>query len=70
MEKRIVDGVDRSSGNVYADLGLPDAQMFRHGSRADMWVRPNGCAPSTPSRSCLRARAPIARGVCSGGRSR
>jgi predicted XRE-type DNA-binding protein len=31
MEKRIVDGVEvhRSSGNVYADLGLPDAEKLR-----------------------------------------
>ena len=30
MEKRIVDGVEvhRSSGNVYADLGLPDAERL------------------------------------------
>jgi predicted XRE-type DNA-binding protein len=31
MEKRIVDGVEvhRSSGNVYADLGLPDAEKLK-----------------------------------------
>jgi predicted XRE-type DNA-binding protein len=31
MEKRIVDGVEvhRSSGNVYADLGLPDAERLK-----------------------------------------
>lgn len=30
MEKRIVDGIEvhRSSGNVYADLGLPDAEKL------------------------------------------
>jgi predicted XRE-type DNA-binding protein len=28
MQKQIIDGVEvqRSSGNVYADLGLPDAE--------------------------------------------
>lgn len=31
MQKRIVDGVEvqRSSGNVYADLGLPDAEKLK-----------------------------------------
>lgn len=31
MEKRIIDGVEvqRSSGNVYADLGLADAEKLR-----------------------------------------
>lgn len=31
MKKRIVDGVEerRSSGNVYADLGLPDAEKLK-----------------------------------------
>ena len=31
MEKRLVDGIDiqRSSGNVYADLGLPDAEKLK-----------------------------------------
>ncbi|MCQ9147707.1 helix-turn-helix transcriptional regulator [Ochrobactrum sp. BTU2] len=31
MEKRIVDGVEvyRSSGNVFADLGLPDAEKLK-----------------------------------------
>ena len=31
MEKRIVDGVEvyRSSGNVFADLGLPDADKLK-----------------------------------------
>jgi predicted XRE-type DNA-binding protein len=31
MEKRLVEGVEvqRSSGNVYADLGLPDAEKLR-----------------------------------------
>ncbi len=31
MEKRIVDGVEvhRGSGNVYADLGLPDAEKLQ-----------------------------------------
>jgi len=31
MKKRIIDGVDiqRSSGNVYADLGLPDAEKLK-----------------------------------------
>lgn len=31
MEKRIIDGVEvqRSSGNVYADLGLPDAEKLK-----------------------------------------
>lgn len=31
MQKRIVDGVEvrRSSGNVFADLGLPDAEKLK-----------------------------------------
>lgn len=31
MEKRIIDGVEvlRSSGNVYADLGLADAEKLK-----------------------------------------
>ena len=31
MQKRIVDGIEvqRSSGNVYADLGLPDAEKLK-----------------------------------------
>jgi predicted XRE-type DNA-binding protein len=31
MEKRIIDGVEvrRGSGNVYADLGLPDAEKLK-----------------------------------------
>ncbi|ALM83108.1 helix-turn-helix domain-containing protein [Bordetella sp. N] len=31
MQKRIIDGVEvqRSSGNVFADLGLPDAEKLR-----------------------------------------
>ena len=31
MKKRLVDGIDvqRSSGNVYADLGLPDAEKLK-----------------------------------------
>lgn len=31
MKKRIIDGVEvqRSSGNVYADLGLPDAEKLK-----------------------------------------
>ncbi|MGI9026666.1 MAG: helix-turn-helix domain-containing protein [Burkholderiaceae bacterium] len=31
MEKRIIDGVgvERSSGNVFADLGLPDADKLK-----------------------------------------
>ena len=31
MEKRIIDGIEvqRSSGNVYADLGLPDAEKLK-----------------------------------------
>lgn len=31
MQKRIVEGVEvqRSSGNVYADLGLPDAEKLK-----------------------------------------
>lgn len=31
MKKRIIDGteVQRSSGNVYADLGLPDAERLK-----------------------------------------
>lgn len=31
MEKRIIDGVEvlRSSGNVFADLGLPDAGKLK-----------------------------------------
>ena len=31
MEKRVIDGVElrRSSGNVYADLGLPDAEKLK-----------------------------------------
>ena len=31
MEKRLIDGIEvqRSSGNVYADLGLPDADMLK-----------------------------------------
>lgn len=31
MKKRIVNGIEvqRSSGNVYADLGLPDAEKLR-----------------------------------------
>jgi predicted XRE-type DNA-binding protein len=31
MKKRIIDGIEvqRSSGNVYADLGLPDAERLK-----------------------------------------
>ena len=31
MKKRLIDGVEvkRSSGNVYADLGLPDAEKLK-----------------------------------------
>ena len=31
MEKQIIDGIEvqRSSGNVYADLGLPDAEKLK-----------------------------------------
>jgi predicted XRE-type DNA-binding protein len=31
MRKRIIDGIEvqRSSGNVYADLGLPDAEKLK-----------------------------------------
>lgn len=31
MQKRIIDGIEvrRSSGNVFADLGLPDAEMLK-----------------------------------------
>ena len=31
MQKRIIDGIEvqRSSGNVYADLGLPDAEKLK-----------------------------------------
>jgi len=31
MEKRLIDGIEvqRSSGNVYADLGLPDADKLK-----------------------------------------
>lgn len=31
MKKRVVDGVEvqRSSGNVFADLGLPDAEKLK-----------------------------------------
>ena len=31
MKKRLIDGVEvkRSSGNVYADLGLPDAERLK-----------------------------------------
>ena len=31
MKKRLVDGIEvqRSSGNVYADLGLPDAERLK-----------------------------------------
>ena len=31
MEKRIIDGIEvqRGSGNVYADLGLPDAEKLK-----------------------------------------
>jgi predicted XRE-type DNA-binding protein len=31
MEKRLIDGVEvqRGSGNVYADLGLPDAEKLK-----------------------------------------
>ena len=31
MKKRIIDGIEvqRSSGNVYADLGLPDAEKLK-----------------------------------------
>ena len=31
MEKRLIDGIEvqRSSGNVYADLGLPDADNLK-----------------------------------------
>ncbi|MBI5437182.1 MAG: XRE family transcriptional regulator [Nitrosomonadales bacterium] len=31
MKKRVVDGIEvqRSSGNVYADLGLPDAEKLK-----------------------------------------
>jgi predicted XRE-type DNA-binding protein len=31
MQKRIIEGVEvqRSSGNVYADLGLPDADKLK-----------------------------------------
>ena len=31
MKKRVIDGVEvqRSSGNVYADLGLPDAEKLK-----------------------------------------
>ena len=31
MKKRTIDGIDvqRSSGNVYADLGLPDAEKLK-----------------------------------------
>ena len=31
MKKRVIDGVavQRSSGNVYADLGLPDAEKLK-----------------------------------------
>lgn len=31
MQKRLVDGIEvqRGSGNVYADLGLPDAQKLK-----------------------------------------
>jgi len=31
MKKRLIDGIEvqRSSGNVYADLGLPDAERLR-----------------------------------------
>ena len=31
MKKRVIDGIEvqRSSGNVYADLGLPDAEKLR-----------------------------------------
>ncbi len=31
MEKRLIDGIEvqRSSGNVYADLGLPDANKLK-----------------------------------------
>ena len=31
MKKRIIDGVEvqRSSGNVFADLGLPDAEKLK-----------------------------------------
>ena len=37
MQKRIVDGVEvqRSSGNVYADLGLPDAEKLKSKRCAD-----------------------------------
>lgn len=31
MKKRVIDGIEvqRSSGNVYADLGLPDAEKLK-----------------------------------------
>ena len=31
MQKRVIDGVEvqRSSGNIYADLGLPDAEKLK-----------------------------------------
>ena len=31
MKKRVIDGIEvqRSSGNVYADLGLPDAERLK-----------------------------------------
>jgi hypothetical protein len=45
METRIVDGVEvrRGSGNVFADLGLPDAVMdclTRLGHDIEIKVRP------------------------------
>ncbi|MCW1937012.1 hypothetical protein OMD46_13035 [Pseudomonas sp. MDMC_285] len=46
MQKRIIEGVEvqRSSGNVFADLGLPDAESSR--SRPAWWSRSGGpCAP-------------------------
>ena len=41
MERRIVDGVEvhRGSGNVYADLGLPDAERLEIKTRLVVEIR-------------------------------
>jgi predicted XRE-type DNA-binding protein len=39
MKKRVIDGIEvlQGSGNVYADLGLPDAE--KHKVRADLAIQ-------------------------------